>query len=83
MDDSINKISYLIICSDDKKYWGTPDEIVCEMRSWDTMCGRVKTNNEYMKLVAERSDGLIKSTDEYEFLRSLENVGNLTMTESN
>ena len=53
------------------------------MMSWDTMCGRVKTNNEYMKLVAERSDGLIKSTDEYEFLRSLENVGNLTMTESN
>jgi len=74
---------YLVICSDGKKYCGTPEQIVSEMSSWDVMCGRVKNNNEYMELVGERSSSTITTNTEINFLRLLEKVGNITLTESN
>ena len=74
---------YLVICSDGKKYCGTPEQIVSEMSSWDFMCGRVKNNAEYMELVGERSSSTITTNTEIDFLRFLEEVGNITLTESN
>ena len=75
--------SYLVICNDGKKYCGTPVEIVCEMRSWDTMCGRVNDNLEYMKLASERCPNVITIDNELGFLRNLQMLGNLTINESN
>tara|TARA_Y100000310_G_C20531686_1_gene738782 strand:- start:14 stop:259 length:246 start_codon:yes stop_codon:yes gene_type:complete len=81
MVKTINK--YLITCLDGKKYWGTPDEIVCEMRSWDTMCGRVETNKDYMKLVGQRLPGLVTTDDELSFLNNLVKIGNVEIMEMN
>jgi len=78
-----SKSKYLVICSDGKKYCGTPEQIVSEMSSWDVMCGRVKNNDEYMELVGERSSSTITTNTEIDFLRFLEEVGNITLTESN
>ena len=77
------EIKYLVVCNDGKKYFGTPYEIVCEMSSWDKMCGRVKNNDEYMKLAGERMFSSVTADNEFNFLKHLSDVGNLTITEEN
>lgn len=74
---------YLITCPDGKKYWGSPEEIICEMRSWDTMMGRAVNNHEYMKLVGERLPSLVTTDNELGFLQNLAMIGNLEIMEMN
>ena len=83
VNSEASESKYLVICSDGKKYCGTPEQIVSEMSSWDFMCGRVKNNNEYMNLVGERSSSTMTTNTEIDFLRHLEEVGSITLTESN
>ena len=77
------EIKYLVVCNDGKTYSGTPFEIVCEMSSWDAMCGRVKNNAEYIKLVGERMFSPGDTVNEFDFLKHLSDIGSLTMTEEN
>ena len=66
-----------------KKYYGTADKIVFNLRFWDTASGRCSTNAEYMKLVSGRLIDFPVITDESKFLRELESRGLIEISKAN
>ena len=65
-------------------FYGTPEEIVFDMRCWDTVAGRVSTNLEYMDLVCDSYMGRIKPTKKCnEFLQELIQIKELTVESPN
>tara|TARA_Y100001963_G_C6763769_1_gene441066 strand:- start:263 stop:532 length:270 start_codon:yes stop_codon:yes gene_type:complete len=78
----IKPISILVIDDSGDKYEGTPEQVVHQMRRWDTSMGRVTNNAEYMRLVASRLIDFPICRKEMQFLRTLESFGLVTVNDT-
>ncbi|MDP6583918.1 MAG: hypothetical protein QF535_04635 [Anaerolineales bacterium] len=77
------QIKYMVVDDSGDKYFGTPKQVVCDMRMWDTSMGRCSTNREYMKLVTTRLPELPVYKSEIAFLRKLDALGRIELYKSN